>query len=237
MQMAVAFVSVLLGAACIIVLAVRFDRSRGVARKRLSAWSALRVLGEAIVAAACLILVLGLCWTYFGIKRHRLPMTAGDFGRYGVIEDARRFVPGTKILKFEAVYMPSRILWLQVPLQHFEWMAVPWPVPETVQAHIEYQRPYHGPEEFDQTYLLACSTKNRRDCVALYQLIGIQICGKEVDADGHGGECGYVYLRGQLIPRNGGAFTGPQPAPQVTPPPQPLTPRPKRQLPPGVLIV
>lgn len=232
MQMIVGLGCVALLLACGAVLMVRAFRSPGEILKRLSVWNAVKVLGEAFIVVVCLAFVVGVCWTYFGIGWHRLPMTVGDMGRYGVIEDAKRFVPGTKIIKFEPLYVPSRIVWVRVPLQYFERAAVPWPVPETIDVHIEYQRPNHAPEEFDQTYLLACSVKEKRDCIALYQLIGMMFHGKGVDADGQGGEYKYVYLRGQLLPQHGGAFPGSQPAPPAPPKPSP----PKRPPMRGALI-
>lgn len=241
MQVFIALVCIALLVSCCVVLTIRYFRGALPVSGRLRKWqhgtlAMAGLAGEAVVTVALLYATVSLFWMYFGIHQHQLPMTIGGFGRYGVVEDAQRLVPGTKILKFEALYVPSRILWFQmIPLRYFEWTAVPWPVPEAIQVHVEYRRPHHSPEEFDRTFLLSCSTKNRKECIALYQLIGIEVCGKGIDADGHGNECAYEYLRGQLLPQNGGAFTGPQKAPPLTAPQLPK-PQPKRPPPRGVLI-
>jgi len=167
-------------------------------------------LAESLLVSIGVLFVGAICWSTI-IYWHKLPFKQGDYGRYGIVEDAAVFTPGTKIMNFQATYVPSRIL----RIARF----VLWPVPEVVEVSVTYQQPGQQPRAWEHTYLVTCDLQGK-ECLALYQLVGIQIHGVGIVADG-GTEYGWVYLRGQIIPHIGSNPAPPHPAATPSPSPNP----------------
>jgi hypothetical protein len=154
--------------------------------------SIVRSLLNILLMVPLLMVCLAFGWIWM-VQRDRLPMPPGR--PYGIIEDSKMLTPGTIVTSLTAQYVPSRIVWW-----NFRIFAVPLLLPEEVQVTMRYQRPGEPEKSWDHTYLWACFADDPRKCLTLYEVIGIQVCGKGIDADGRGGPCRYVYLRGQLIP-------------------------------------
>lgn len=157
--------------------------------------SVIRHIRDISFAVPLVVAGLALIWVIV-LKQSRLPMSASDGGRpYGVIEQPTLFTPGTVISSFTAQYVPSRVIWWD-----FRMFAIPLLVPEAVQVTIRYQRPGESIKTWEHTYQWACYADETRRCLPLYELLAVQVCGNGINADGHGGSCGYVYLRNQLMP-------------------------------------
>ncbi len=196
------------------------------ARTRIRRWlvSLGRRLIEASLVTVVLLLATAIWWTKFGVRDYKLVMLSGEHGFYGVIEDPEVFIPGTKIISFDAVFVPSRIG--RVLMRVLSPVGLLFPVAEVVEVSISYQLPHEKEvRTWERTYWLACS-ENALECVTMYNLIGVMIRGPQLVFVDTGKD--WVYLRGQLIPRNSGGSPKAQPTPSPSPQryrrPQPTPP-------------
>ncbi|MCC6934104.1 MAG: hypothetical protein IT406_00185 [Candidatus Yanofskybacteria bacterium] len=168
---------------CLIVLLARAVMAPRAFVKSLSLKRFVGTLLDSGVAAGAILLSAVLAWMLFGVHPHRLAMSHGDRGSYGVISDDRFMAEGVAVKRFTAVYVPSRIISV---------VGIPWPVPESLEVEVVYQGRGGAEETWEHTFLLACDEESA--CVPVYRLTGVQLCA-ERDEGRSTPACGpFVYL-------------------------------------------
>ncbi|MCC6404970.1 MAG: hypothetical protein IT405_01110 [Candidatus Yanofskybacteria bacterium] len=181
--------SIALLGVCLSILLMRAVGHPRAFVRSLSLIGLARTVLSAIVTTGAVLLSMALSWVAFGIRPHRLDTARGELGAYGVVHDDRFMAEGVTVVRFNAVYVPSRVISV---------LGIPWPVPESVEVEVVYRRGTGSQKTWEHTYLISC--EEDKGCVPLYQLTGIQLCA-ETDNLRSTPACGpFVFLRGQILP-------------------------------------
>jgi hypothetical protein len=127
-----------------------------------------RALMDCAAATLFLMVMALLWWTLFGIRMHRIPLSRGAVGDYGIIELPGLIGADTEIIEFSAIRVPSRVIAIG------SWLR--WPVPEVLEVAIRVRQSDSDVVEYwECTYLLACDADG--GCKPMSTLRGIILYG------------------------------------------------------------